>query len=394
MIATDIVILYGLFALSHLFIQVAFGHMSLFQISNSSAKGNKSVAVIIPEYNEEPMMFEKNIESCLNQDFKGKYHIVAVDDGSRKKEAITLVKNKYGGSHNLTIIEFEQNMGKRHAQKAGFDLTDKEYDYIVTIDSDTILESDAISKLIMQFSESKVGAITGQALVYDRNHNLLTRLIYSRYWAAFNQERAAQSLFGCVLCATGVISAYRSEIIQKLKERYVAQRFMGQACTYGDDRHLTNLVLEDGYKVVYEPEANGWTDAPKNIIGYLKQQLRWNRSFYRELLITAKMLIRNPRKYPLYMIYDLAMQAILPILLLLSVAYMAYRSVYESPIYFIAYIGILAGVSLLRSVYAISRTGDNNFYLFPLYALIHIFLLVPLRLYAIASLKRTEWGTR
>lgn len=353
-----------------------------------------SVVVIIPEYNEDPELLEKCIDSSLDQDFQGMYHVIAIDDGSKKKDAITAVRNKFIDRKNLTVIELQKNVGKRHAQKAGFDLADKDYDYIVTLDSDTILENDTISKLIQQFEDESVGAITGQALVHNRNHNLLTRLIFSRYWAAFNQERAAQSLFGSVLCATGVISAYRSCLIRKLKERYISQMFAGQICTYGDDRHLTNLVLEQGYKVMYEPDARGWTDVPKNMKAYLKQQLRWNRSFYRELIITARMIWKKPFKYPIYMIYDLVMQTMLPFLLIASVSYLVYMTLYQSPMYIAAYLGVLVGVSFLRSFYASARTGDKNFYLFPLYALIHLFLLIPLRLYAIFTLKTTKWGTR
>lgn len=170
--------------------------------------------------------------------------------------------------------------------------------------------------------------------------------------------------------------------------------FRGNECSYGDDRHLTNLVLEQGYKVVFEPQAIGWTDTPKNMKGYLKQQLRWNRSFYREMFVTAKMIVNKPRQYPTYMIYDLIMQASLPLLLLASIGFMMYRAVYESPLYISAFLGTLIGVSLLRSTYAIARTGDKNFLLFPLYSFIHLFLLIPLRLYAIMTLSAKGWGTR
>jgi len=89
------------------------------------------------------------------------------------------------------------------------------------------------------------------------------------------------------------------------------------------------------------------------------------------------MILKHPTKYPIYMVYDLLVQSILPFLLLGSMIYIAYASVYISTLFLFAYIGTLVGVSLLRGTYAISRTHDMNFLLFPIYAFIHIFLLIP-----------------
>lgn len=390
---TDIILGYGFVSLSHLFLQISFGHAEAIRRKTVLKNHTPSVAIIVPEYNESPELFIRCIKSCLNQDYKGRYVVLAIDDGSKNKEAIQSVKNECQ-NQMLTIIELPQNVGKRRAQKAAFDIVDTNTDVIMTLDSDTILEPNAVSKLVRQFSDPEIGAITGDAYVYKRSDNLLTRLIGARYWVAFNQERAAQSLFGTVLCATGVISAYRASLINELKDRYTSQTFRGKECTYGDDRHLTNLVLECGYKVVFEPEAIGWTDTPKNMKAYLKQQLRWNRSFYRELIVTTKMIIQAPLKYPVYMVYDLIMQAVLPISLLGAILFMGYRAINLSPLYVVAFLGTIIGVSLLRCLYAIARTGDMNFLLFPLYSFIHLFLLIPLRIYAILTLSAKGWGTR
>ena len=41
------------------------------------------------------------------------------------------------------------------------------------------------------------------------------------------------------MCCSGPFSAFRGELIRKLKDEYVDQSFLGEACTFGDDRHLT-----------------------------------------------------------------------------------------------------------------------------------------------------------
>jgi hyaluronan synthase len=395
MILTDLILIYGFLSLTHLFMQVSFSHMySLEKVSVVNSFSMPRVAIVIPEYNEDSDLLIRCIQSCLVQDYKNLVNIVLVDDGSKRKQAFQDIISKFSNKQKLSILETTKNIGKREAQKIAFDMVDKTTDIIVILDSDTVLMPDAVSNLAKHFDNKKVGLVTGYAGVINKKQNLLTRLIAARYWVAFNQERGAQSLFGTVLCATGVISAIRSSLIIQLKDKYVSQMFQGKKCTYGDDRHLTNLVLECGYNVLYEPDAIGLTEAPTHMKGYLKQQLRWNRSFYRELFYSLKMILKHPAKYPIYMIYDLIVQSILPFLLLGSMIYIAYASVYISTLYLWAYIGILIGISLLRGVYAISRTHDTNFLLFPIYSFIHIFLLIPLRLYAIFSLSAKGWGTR
>jgi hyaluronan synthase/N-acetylglucosaminyltransferase len=58
------------------------------------------------------------------------------------------------------------------------------------------------------------------------------------------------------------------------------------------------------------------------------------------------------------------------------------------------YFAVLVGIALLRALYGMLRTRDPGFLLFVVYGFIHVFLLIPTRLYALATLKRTYWGTR
>ena len=69
---------------------------------------------------------------------------------------------------------------------------------------------------------------------------------------------------------------------------------------------MTNLVLEAGHEVAFQSDSQVYTFVPETIGGYIKQQVRWNKSFYREMLWTIKFA----HKHPAYMMYDLVMQFI------------------------------------------------------------------------------------
>jgi len=397
---------YGLLTLTHLFAQINFGHRDYLNSVKESERIESPVihqlresayflhrvAIIIPTYNEEPADLERCVQSALAQEYKIPVSVMVIDDGSKDKRGINHIKKKFWDVPHLYIHEFDKNKGKRYAQKYGFDFFGDSVDIIVTIDSDTILAPDSVAQIVLLFADPKVGAVTGDVRAIKQN--FLSTLIDARYWTAFNQERAAQSLFGTVLCCSGPLAAYRNTIIQHVKEKYVSQRFLGQYCTYGDDRHLTNLILEEGYTVRYERRAKAWTYVPQKIKPWLKQQTRWNRSFYRELLWTLKWVVFKRKYQNIYMIYDLSMQSVLPLLLLTSLLFVFIKSVTDSPLYLIGYLTVLIGIALLRGTYAFLRTRERMFFLFPLYAFCHIFLLIPVRVYALCTLKTTKWGTR
>lgn len=389
----EILILYGFLSISHLLIQIHFAHLHYRTFkSNKIISFKPSVTIVIPSYNEPVKELYETVKSALEQDYNGNLIVCLIDDGSINRTAYDIVTEKF--NHNLKFRHFisEKNKGKRYAQKLIFDKF-KDSDFFLTIDSDTVLEKNAVKKMIHYFGDDSVGIVTGNVRVKNHN-NLLTKLIDIRYWTAFNYERASQSFFGNVLCASGPLSMYRGLLINKVKERYIRQRFLGKECTYGDDRHLTNLILQQQFKVIYAENVEAWTIAPEKIKQWMKQQNRWSKSFYRELIWTFKNLILKKNSLHLFVIYDLSMQFLLPILLLLAIIIIVLKSLTVSPLIFIGYLTIVLIISFLRSGYAFLRTHDPRFFMFVIYSILHIFLLVPLRLYSLVTLWNTRWGTR
>jgi len=275
------------------------------------------------------------------------------------------------------------------AQKLGFD--NAMGDIIITIDSDTVIDPvNGINAIIKQFKDPQVGAVTGDIKVLNKNENFLTKLILYRYWLAFNQERAAQSNFDAVMCCSGPFSAYRKSIIEKIKNQYITQVFLGHVSTFGDDRHLTNLVLQDGHIVRFEKNAIAYTHVPSSIKAYIKQQIRWNKSFYRELLWTLKNV---PTKH-FYMIYDMLMQLILPYISIVASFALIYIAIFINLKIALIWMGLFFIITASRSVFGVYRTKDPGFFLFLTYGFIHTVFLVPSRFYAIFTLKENGWSTR
>jgi hyaluronan synthase len=386
-------VIYGILALSHILIQLVFGQLHYLRHRRHLGRDegfatDRTVTVVVPVYNEATPVLRQCLESIAGQDHPA-LEVIVVDDGSANQHEHEVVYRDFAALPGWTVLEEPENRGKRLAQKLAFDRAAG--DVVVTIDSDTILRTpDAIRKIQRSFSDPAIGAVTGDVRVANRHVNLLTRLIGYRYWMAFHQERAAQSLFGVMMCCSGPFSAFRGDLVRRLKERYVNQRFLGGRCSFGDDRHLTNLVLREGYRAVFDEEAEARTHVPTNLRSYLCQQVRWNKSFYREALWTARFAHRrNP-----YLALELLFQLALPFMLMAAVVSVAYRSAFVDVDYLWTWGLVVAGIAVLRSTYGLLRTKELGFLMFLFYGFIHLVLLVPTRLYALATLGRGHWGTR
>jgi hyaluronan synthase/N-acetylglucosaminyltransferase len=261
-------------------------------------------------------------------------------------------------------------------------------DIIVTIDSDTIVDKDAIVELIKPFNDPRVGATTGNVRALNRDFNLLTKMIDARYLSAFNFERNALSSFGIVTCCSGVLSAYRRSLIDNLKDKYISQMFLKKLCTYGDDRHLTNLVLQQKYKVVYVRSAIACTEVPYHFKAYVKQQLRWKKSFIREAVITFSYSYKTNFLLFLETLYNLVIPFFSLIARVIIVALAITFPITILPI------GLsIVIIAFLRNILLFIEEGRVALYLIP-YAFIHELVLYWLYWYALFTLKDTRWGTR
>ena len=380
--------IYGVLALAHIVMHMVLGQIHHMRRRPRTALVNlPSASVIVPVYNEDPAMLDDCLDSLLRQDHTA-MHVIVVDDGSPNFAELEPVYARYSALPGWTVLRLTSNVGKRHAQRVGFEAATT--DVVVTVDSDTVLADEgALSLLTRGFMRRRVAAVTGAVGVINARTNILTRLTALRYWMAFHQERAAQSVFGVMFCCSGPFAAYRRSVVEEVLDDYTNQTFLGQRCTFGDDRHLTNLILARGYQAVFDPDAAASTHVPDTWSGFLRQQVRWNKSFYRELLWTARFV---HRRHP-YMALELTLQATLPFLLMGALATVALRAV-SQPRVAVVYAGIVVAIALLRSSYGALRTRSPRFLLFAAYGFIHVGLLLPARLHALATMGRTHWGTR
>lgn len=381
--------IYGVFMLTYLFVKMG---LAFYYKPYTNQPPLKKVSVIIPSYNEDSKVIIKTVESILNQEYPV-HEIFFVDDGSEDTSTydnMVLFKSKYDSkkttnSPKLIVHRLEKNQGKRNAQIWAFERATG--DIYFTVDSDGYIYPDALLELMKPFIDEKVMAVTGHINVRNKKYNLFTRLLDMRYDNAFRIERAAQSVTGNILVCSGPISCYRKEVIMENLEKYRDQKFLGEPVQLGDDRCLTNFAIAKG-KTVYQSDAKCETDVPENVFKFIKQQNRWNKSFFRETIVSLKNGIEKPivfiwatSEVLLWLIYTFTIGSIF-----LNIS----KQGLSSMVYYIIAIGLTA---LARNVYYISK-HPFLYFLAPVYGIIHLVFLYPLKFYSLLTIKKSHWGTR
>lgn len=387
-----ILAIYGILALTHIGGQLALAvthHLRFRQRDTPLPEaGWPSATVIVTAYREDPDELRACLLSISQQDYPG-LRAICVDDGTRPlPPGLRFLYDEAPNYPSIEVLELEQNVGKRNAQAAAMKHVTSEV--VITMDSDTTLPDRAsLRRLVRGLHDPKVGAVTGSVMAANFGVNLLTRLTSLRYWNAFHQERAAQSLFRTVMCCSGPLAAYRRCFLEEVEHEYLNERFLGRTCTFGDDRHLTNLALQRGWQTKFVPDAHALTIVPHRLRQYVKQQVRWNKSFYREALWT----FRRVRSRNLYLWYSLAMQVTLPLLFLGAAGALLVRAAGDPGLLW-KYALVMVGIGLLRVLYGLVRTRDSQFILFSLFGVLYMGVVLPTRLYALVTIGRTGWGTR
>ncbi|MBU3183334.1 glycosyltransferase [Clostridium estertheticum] len=254
------------------------------------------VTIIIPCFNEEEWI-ERTILSCINQDYPiDKLEVIIVDDCSNDNSVEKIIETvlklyneekRFDVQNRVKYFVQEKNLGKRDALCKG--VINAKHDLVVFVDSDSFLDPFAIINLVQPFKDPKMGGVSGRTDVANTYTNTLTKMQSVRYYIAFRIMKAAEAYFDAVTCLSGPLSCYRKQIVINNIDKWINQRFLGQKATFGDDRSMTNFVL-NGNRTSYQDTAICSTIVPNKYKIFLKQQMRWKRSWLRESIIAGKFM--------------------------------------------------------------------------------------------------------
>ena len=350
--------------------------------------------VIVPAYNEGKLVYQ-TLLSIANSDFPTqKLQILAIDDGSKDDTWYWMNQAKKELGDRVTIYQQPDNKGKRHALYRGFNLGTGEI--FVTIDSDSIIKPDTLRNMVSPFVvDENCGAVAGNVRVLNHKKAILPKMLNVSFVMSFEFVRSAESQLGSVLCTPGALAAYRSSSVFKCLPEWIEQTFMGQPSDIGEDRAMTNMILKQGQKVLFQRNALVLTDVPEKYKGLYKMFIRWGRSNVRENLVMAKYVFTNFRKESkagarlLFLNQFLTLAMTYPFLLFMLFFIVVHPLLFLSS----TLLGILIVSSFPVLFYAKKYSISESLWAYS-YSILYTFGLFWIAPYAIATAGKSGWLTR
>ncbi|BCJ94502.1 hypothetical protein acsn021_20710 [Anaerocolumna cellulosilytica] len=317
--------LYSIIAATFLLSRYLFG--ALYKPMEINTEFTPGVTIIIPCFNEEKWI-ERTINSCMNQDYPiDKLEVIVVDDCSNDNsvEAIKVAVEKlhkqagrFKTEERLRYAVQEENGGKREALARGALMA--KHELVVFVDSDSFLDPYAIRNLVQPFQDPKMGGVSGRTDVANTYTNALTKMQSVRYYIAFRIMKSAEAYFDAVTCLSGPLSCYRKDLVLLNMKDWLNQKFLGQKATFGDDRSLTNFILKK-YRTSYQDSAVCYTIVPNSYKTFLKQQMRWKRSWLRESIIAGSFIWKKEPFTSLFFYMGLVVPIAAPVVVLYNLIY-------------------------------------------------------------------------
>uniref|UniRef100_A0A670Z4M2 Hyaluronan synthase 3 n=1 Tax=Pseudonaja textilis TaxID=8673 RepID=A0A670Z4M2_PSETE len=416
--------LYGAILGLHLFVQSFFAFLEHRQmrLEGRPLKLQASVALCIAAYQEDPDYLRQCLRSIQRISFPG-LKVVMVVDGNGEEDTYMLdIFQEVMGSEQTSCYIWSSNFhsgadetegahrkaaqhvqslvrshthscimqkwgGKREVMYTAFRALGDSVDYVQVCDSDTVLDPACTVEMLRILEEdSHVGGVGGDVQILNKYDSWISFLSSVRYWMAFNVERACQSYFGCVQCISGPLGMYRNSLLQQFLEGWYNQTFLGSKCSFGDDRHLTNRVLSLGYHTKYTARSKCLTETPTRYLRWLNQQTRWSKSYFREWLYNALWF----HKHHLWMTYESVVTGFFPFFLIATVIQLFYRGRVWNILLFLLTVQL---VGIVKALYACFLRGNAEMIFMSLYSLLYMSSLLPAKMFAIATINKSSWGT-
>ncbi len=351
--------------------------------------------VIVPAYNEGKQVWA-TLMSLADSDFpEGKLQLLAIDDGSKDDTWFWMKEAKKALGDRLSIYQQPVNKGKRQALYRGFKLGTGEV--FVTVDSDSIVKNDTLRNLVSPFvTNERCGAVAGNIRVLNNEKKaLLPKMLDVSFVLSFEFVRSAESRLNSVLCTPGALAAYRSKAVFASLPEWINQTFMGQKSDIGEDRAMTNMILKQGYHVLFQRNAYAYTNVPEQYSSLYKMFIRWGRSNVRENIAMSKYVFTNFREGSKIGSRILFLNQIFKIILSYPFILFMLFFIVTNPILFLS--STLLSILILSSFpvlfYAKRYNLSESFWAYS-YSILFTFGLFWITPYAIATASKSGWLTR
>ena len=363
-------------------------------------------SVLIPVVDEPLDLFKQVLERIAKQN---PGEIIVVINGP-KNEGLEKCCEEFNceKQDDYTPVQcyYTPEAGKRNAIYLGMQKVSEESEIVVLVDSDTVWTEHTLSELVKPFAcDEMIGGVTTRQKILEPNRKLVTMFANLLEEIRAEGTMKAMSVTEKVGCLPGRTIAFRTSILKETMEEFMHEEFMGIHKEVSDDRSLTNLTLEKGYKTVMQDTSVIYTDAPTQWKKFIRQQFRWSEgSQYNNIRMTKWMFKNAPLMCFIYW-SDMLMPMILisvyanaGICMLLNHMGVNIQTINYTEALWLTLVLIVFGCIFSFGARNIKVMSDLPIYytiLIPVFIVVLTLIMVPVRLVGLAQCADGKgWGTR
>ena len=229
------------------------------QIRSMREPRQHTFLVLYPAYNEDRVIIN-SVHTFLGQyyPYKG-FHVAVISDHMQPET------NEQLAQLPITLLQpvFEKS-SKAKAMQYALQQIQGEYDYVVILDADNVVESDFLARL-NDVCNKGYDAIQCHRCAKNSNNNIAVldgvseEINNTLFRKAHNRIGLSSALIGSGMCFR---FKWFKENVYKLS-------------TAGEDRELEALLLRQKIHIHYEPDIHVYDEKVSNKDNFQKQRLRW-----------------------------------------------------------------------------------------------------------------------
>lgn len=267
-----------------------------------------SLSVLIPAFNE-----GKNIGKCIDSvrllKYPSKIEVIVINDGSTDN---TLeIAEQYRKKRIIKLIN-QENKGKGAALNSGLKIARGEI--IAVMDADSVVEENALDKLVGHFEDKRVGAVVS-SIKAMKTTNFLEKLQSAEYIMSCMYRRLG-SMTDMIYVTPGVFSLFRKEALIRvggIDENNLTE-----------DLEIALRLRSNGYEIRNSMAAMTRTVLPRTLKEFYRQRIRWYRGLVKNTIRYKRMLF-NP-EYGYLGTFQLPMNIVFPFISMAIIALFIYSS--------------------------------------------------------------------
>ena len=327
----------------------------------------------------------QTIRSLSEQIYPGSIEIIAMIDGAAANkdtyEAALEMEHdvKKTKGRNLIVVPKWQRGGRVSNVNTGLNYAANEI--IMVLDGDTSFDNNMVERATRHFADPAVVAVSGCLRVRNADTSLVASLQAVEYFISIQTAKAGLSEYNIVNNISGAFGVFRKKTIDLV---------WGWDAGTAEDLDLTLRIKQyfgrykKNSKIVFDPEAIGFTDVPETLGGYFRQRQRWDGDlpfiYFKKHNKAFTPALIGWRNFLMIVVTGLYSQIVLPFIIFLYTLWLFYYYplYYLGGLMFVVYLFyfIMLSVMYLTAVFFISERRASDLSRVPLLLIFPLFTFV------------------